>query len=125
MGSLSYLLDSTVLIDVLNRVPGSLEFLQIHVDQSAVSPVTRAEVLAGVKDEDAEDIGAWLSEFDYLPLDLKSVDLAASLRRQHRWKLPDAFQAAMAMHYKLKLVTRNTKDFPPEKFDFVTVPYKI
>ena len=52
------------------------------------------------------------------------ADLAAVLRRQHRWKLPDAFQAALAQTHKLRLATRNTRDFPAEKFAFVSVPYE-
>ncbi len=52
-------------------------------------------------------------------------DLAASLRREYVWKLPDAFQAALAQHHDLKLVTRNTKDFPPARHEFVVVPYAL
>lgn len=53
------------------------------------------------------------------------ADLAASLRREHGWKLPDAFQAALAQHRGLKLVTRNTRDFSPQRHDFVVVPYTL
>ena len=52
------------------------------------------------------------------------ADLAATLRRQHKWKLPDAFQAALAQTHKLKLATRNTKDFP-SRHDFVEIPYEL
>jgi predicted nucleic acid-binding protein len=41
------------------------------------------------------------------------------------WKLPDAFQAALALHHHLKLCTRNTKDFDPKKHSFVEVPYRL
>jgi hypothetical protein len=47
------------------------------------------------------------------------------LRRQHGWKLPDAFQAATAQEHNLKLITRNTKDFTPDVHDFVVVPYRL
>ena len=53
------------------------------------------------------------------------ADLAARLRRSEGWRLPDALQAAVARHNMLDLVTRNTKDFPPDRYDFVTVPYAI
>jgi hypothetical protein len=36
----------------------------------------------------------------------------------------DALQAAAARQHGLRLATRNTKDFPPERFAFVHVPYK-
>jgi predicted nucleic acid-binding protein len=51
--------------------------------------------------------------------------LTAQLRYQYRWKLPDALQAALAQHHQLKLVTRNTKDFPVGKYDFVITPYQF
>ena len=53
------------------------------------------------------------------------ADLAAVLRREHGWKLPDAFQAALAQHYGVTLATRNTKDFPPSRYEFVVVPYAL
>ncbi|GIX27647.1 MAG: hypothetical protein KatS3mg123_1528 [Burkholderiales bacterium] len=53
------------------------------------------------------------------------ADRAAELRRRHRWKLPDAFQVAIAQHHGLRLATRNVKDFPPGRWDFVLVPYTL
>jgi hypothetical protein len=53
------------------------------------------------------------------------ADLAAVLRRQENWKLPDAIQAAFVQFHQLRLVTRNIKDFPPEQYDFVDVPYSL
>lgn len=125
MGALSFLLDSTVLIDAANEVPEALAFLVEHHAASGISPVTRAEVLAGATARNLAAITAWLSAFEYLPLDLRSVDLAARLRREKRWKLPDAFQAALALRHGLKLVTRNTKDFPPARLGFVLAPYTL
>ena len=40
-------------------------------------------------------------------------------------KLPDAFQAALALHHKIQLTTRNTKDFDRRKHKFVEVPYTL
>ena len=53
------------------------------------------------------------------------ADLAASLRRSEGWRLPDALQAAVAKLNRLGLVTRDAKDFPPERYDFVKLPYAI
>jgi hypothetical protein len=41
------------------------------------------------------------------------------------WKLPDAFQAAIAILHDVKLCTRNTKDFNPQKHPFVEIPYLL
>ncbi len=70
-------------------------------------------------------VASLLDRFPSLPIDLAIADLAARLRRRFRWKLPDAFQAALAQYHGLVLVTRNTRDFPPDKFDFVEIPYRI
>jgi predicted nucleic acid-binding protein len=51
--------------------------------------------------------------------------LAASLRREHRWKLPDALQAAVAINRRLTLATRNSKDFDPACHTFVAIPYRL
>jgi hypothetical protein len=123
MGPLNYLLDSTLLIDAANGVPEAKSFLAEHHAVCAIGPVTRAEILAGVDAKHAGAFAEWLSTFQYLPLDEACADLAAELRRAHRWKLPDAFQAALALRNKLKLVTRNTKDFSSAKHSFVLVPY--
>jgi predicted nucleic acid-binding protein len=53
------------------------------------------------------------------------ADLAAALRRQNRWKMPDALQAAVAKHHKLKFATRDVDDFPPKRHRFVIVPYTL
>jgi len=125
MGTLTYLLDSTLLIDASNRIPAAREFLLEHHAASAISPVTRAEMLAGAEAKHVSAFAKWLSTFQYLHLDEPCADLAAGLRREHRWKPPDAFQAAVALRHGLRLVTRNTKDFPPAKHAFVLVPYQI
>jgi len=39
-----------------------------------------------------------------------------------RAKVSDALQAAAAIHHGLRLATRNTKDFPPRRHEFVVVP---
>src|SRR5437870_2988257 len=64
-------------------------------------------------------------EFEQYPLTVADADMAAAFRKKYGWKLPDAFQAAIAKRHKLKLVTRNTKDFNPQKHSFVLIPYKI
>jgi len=87
------------------------------------SVITRAEVLAGFNEDDAKRAKSVLDLFPVLEITKDVAELAAVLRRQHRWKLPDALQAALVQIHKLQLATRNTRDFPPEQFSFVVVPY--
>lgn len=60
-----------------------------------------------------------------LEIDALVAEKAALLRRQNGWKLPDAFQAALALIHDIKLCTRNTKDFNPQKHAFVKIPYQL
>jgi len=118
------LLDSVILIDLLNGVPAARQWLATMQEAGCVSAITRAEVLAGVTDaETVSDVRALLDGYSWLAIDPEVADLAAELRYRHRWKLPDALQAAVALHHGVLLATRNTRDFPPQVHPFVRVPY--
>jgi hypothetical protein len=121
---LTRLLDSVILIDHLNAVPEATQFvLAVEPEQTAISVITRAEILVGVEPEDAPLVKALLDQFHLLIIDKPIADLAADLRKSQGWKLPDALQAALCIYYKIKLTTRNTKDFDPVRHDFVEIPY--
>ena len=122
--SLTLLLDSVILIDHFNGVALATEYLGKWRKVAAISVITRAEVLTGFKAHDARLALTLLDAFPTLAINAPVADLAAKLRRGNRWKLPDAFQAALAVHHDLRLVTRNIRDFPPDRFPFVEVPYK-
>ncbi len=119
------LLDSVILIDHFNNIAAATDYLSDVREIAAISAITRAEVLTGFDSADEVTAAKLLDRFRLLPIGAEVADLAARLRREHGWKLPDAFQAAVAGHHGLDLATRNTRDFPPDRFDFVTVPYRI
>lgn len=79
----------------------------------------------GFDEDDAEKPKALMDLYVLLSIGKKAADKAAALRREHRWKLPDAFQAALATTAGIRLSTRNTKDFDPAKYDFIEVPHLI
>ena len=118
-----YLLDSVILIDHFKQIDKASQWLHLHGTRSQISIVTRMEVLSGVAGFEAIEAKRLLERFVLASLTVEVADLIASLRYQYRWKLPDAIQAGLAQYHGLKLVTRNTKDFPPDKFPFVVVPY--
>ena len=120
-----WLLDSVILIDHFNGIGPATRFIAEEAIDIALSPVTRAEVLTGFTDEHRPLAAELLDQFPTLAITAAEADLAAGLRRSEGWRLPDALQAAVARHNELELVTRNTKDFPPERYDFVTVPYVV
>ncbi len=119
------LLDSVILIDHLNGLEQATSYIRQSAPDAAVSVITRAEVLVGVTPRARAKVRRLLDSFPNLPISVQIADLAADLRRKHRWKLPDAFQAALAKHHHLRLATRNTKDFPPSTHRFVAVPYRV
>lgn len=123
---LERLLDSVILIDHFNGVRQATEFLSgLDPSKAAISVISRAEILVGFDEEDIQKPKALLEQFTLLGIGKEAADKAAALRRDYGWKLPDAFQAALANLAGIKLCTRNTKDFDPDKYAFVEVPYLI
>ena len=120
-----WLLDSVILIDHFNGIGSATRFIAGERGDLALSPITRAEVLTGFDGHGTALATELLDRFPTLAITAAAADLAASLRRSEGWRLPDALQAAVARHHGLRLVTRNTKDFPPERYDFVEVPYLV
>lgn len=120
-----WLLDSVILIDLLNGVEEAERFLRDREGSLSISSITRAEVLAGLDAKQFEKVRGFLDRFPLHPIDAEVADEAARLKRIHRWKLPDALQAACALLHKHRLATRNTKDFDPRKLPWVVVPYQL
>jgi len=120
------LLDSVILIDHFNGIPEATAFISgLEPGRTAISVISYAEILVGFSDADATTAKALLNHYELLHIDLAIAEKAAELRRQHGWKLPDAFQAALALHHHIKLCTRNVKDFSPKRHPFVEIPYQL
>lgn len=121
-----YLVDSVVLIDHLRGIAVATRWLRgLRDGEGVISAVTRAETqCAGTREELAAAFDL-CGQFECLALTEDTADRAAVLRRKHGWKLPDAFQAALAIGHGLRLVTRNTRDFPPDRHSFVLIPYEL
>lgn len=122
---MTHLLDSVVVIDHFNGVAEASALLARVHGRACVSVITRAEVLVGFDAQAAARALPLLDAFPTLGIEREDADAAAELRRLHRWKLPDAFQAALAVRHGLRLVTRNTRDFDPARHAFVEVPYTL
>jgi len=123
---LERLLDSVILIDHFNDIAEASTFIAgLDPGKTAISVITYAEILVGFEDETAEEAKTLLNHYEILSIDTVIAEKTAELRRRHGWKLPDAFQAALALHHRLRLCTRNTKDFNPKKHSFVEVPYRL
>ena len=122
---MKYLLDSVILIDHFNGITPATAFLRLHREELAISPITHAEVLTRFDQAELARPARLLKTFSFISIEETKADLAARLRREQNWKLPDAFQAALAIEHGVQLVTRNTKDFDPEKLHYIVVPYRV
>ncbi len=122
---MKYLLDSVILIDHLNNISNATEWLKSNIKNSYISVITRAEILVGVESPHLTITKTFLERFKTLAITQIEADMAAELRRQYKWKLPDALQAAVAINHKLLFVTRNSKDFSPDIHAFTIIPYTV
>ncbi|UFH48689.1 type II toxin-antitoxin system VapC family toxin [Pseudomonas sp. KNUC1026] len=114
---------ANILIDYLNGIVPA----QLELDKAAnpmISVITWMEVMAGTSAAEEGDIRAWLETFQLIRLDSKIADVAVSIRKLRRIKLPDAIVWASAKAHSAVLVSRNVKDFPPQEAD-VRVPYLL
>jgi predicted nucleic acid-binding protein len=80
----------------------------LNPDSTALSVITLAEILVGLEEEATGLVRPFLKQFRILSIDPPVAEKAANLRKGFGWKLPDAFQAALARQHHLCLVTRNT-----------------
>lgn len=120
------LIDSVILIDHFSGWEQATQFiLNVDPGRSVISVITRAEILVGFSEDELEAPKALLNQYKTLEIDKNIADKAAALRREHGWKFPDAFQAALCIENKIILMTRNTKDFDPCRHPFVEIPYRI
>lgn len=121
---MTLLLDSNVLIDVLRGERQALEWLEGQAEGLAISVISWIEVLVGCEGDEADRVRTWLEMFRQLGLDQAVAAEAVVCRREFGMRLPDAVILATARCHGMRLVTRNTKDFP-ESLGLVLVPYRL
>ena len=105
------LFDTNILIDHLNGVGEARDEIDRYQD-GAISIVTWIEVMVGATDSNSWQTRSFLSAFSITPLDEAVAEMAVTIRRTTRLRLPDAIIWASAKKDGRLLVTRNTRDFP-------------
>ena len=116
----AYLLDTSVLIDALNRKRNRHELLRELLEQRhllACCPVNVTEVYAGVRPHEEARTGEFLASLEFFDVTWEIARKAGLLRRDYGRKgktlsLADATIAAVAMAHDLTLLTDNQKDYP-------------
>lgn len=126
----SFLVDTSVLIDVLNNKGQRQHSLQDLVRQGhmlASCAITIAEVYSGMHPEEVQLTQALLSRLRYYEITPEVSQRAGRLkydwaRKGHTLSLADVLIAATALHYGLTLITDNLKHFPMPELTVHGVP---
>jgi predicted nucleic acid-binding protein len=126
----TYLLDTSVIIDVLNGKRGRRELLLGLVNQGhllACCAINVTEVYAGLRPTEESATEELLRSLEYYHLTWPVARLAGLLKRDYRRKgatltVADAMIAAVALVHGLTLMTDNVKDFPMKELVLYPLP---
>lgn len=126
----TYLLDTSVLIDALNGRSGRNELLEEWTHRGillACCSINVAEVYMGMRAGEEEKTGQLLQSLEFYPVTWEIAKHAGDLYRYWRERgqtlaLSDVTIAAVALAYKLVLVTDNRKHFPMNELTFHNLP---
>jgi predicted nucleic acid-binding protein len=123
-GVSDYLYDTVILIDALRgHEPAKSELLRHK--RNWISRISWTEMLAGARPEEVDLIEDYLRNFSVVELSEEIGRRAAVIRAQRQSiNLSDAIILASAQTAGKILVTRNTRDFPPQ-MPGVRVPYSL
>lgn len=126
----TYLLDTNILIDVLNgrkNRPVHLAELLSEGHILACCPINVTEVYAGMRANEESGTEALLRSLQYFPITFEAAQLAGVLKRDYSKKgktlnIADATIAAVAIENNLSLITDNARDFPMRELQLYTLP---
>jgi predicted nucleic acid-binding protein len=124
----TYLLDTSVIIDVVNNKRGRPELLVGLVRQGhllACCPINVTEVYAGMRPKEEAATEEFLRSLEFYHLTWPVARLAGLLKRDYSRKgitvtVADATIAAVALVHELTLMTDNIKDFPMRELTLFT-----
>jgi predicted nucleic acid-binding protein len=127
---MTYLLDSSVLIDALNDRHGRPQFLAQLCEQDillACCAVNVTELYMGVRPSEEARTEKFLRSLEFYPVTWEIAQLAGDLFRQWRQRgqtlsYADVTIAAVVIIHKLVLVTGNPKHFPMPELQLLPLP---
>lgn len=125
-----YLLDTSVIIDVLNQKRGRWQLLASLVesgDTLACSVLTVTEVYAGIRPKEMALTERFLEGLEQYELDSNLARFAGLLKNEWTRKgrtlgVVDLIIAATALAHNLVLMTDNRKDFPMPQLALYPLP---
>lgn len=126
----TYLLDTSVIIDVLNgkrNRDALLKGLLSQGDLLACCAVNVSEVYAGMRPKGEAKTEALLQSLEYYEINWNVAKQAGLLKRDYGKKgqtlsLPDTTIAAVALEYNLTLITDNVKHYPMPQLKLYPLP---
>jgi len=128
----SILLDSDVVISLLRKtrpVRRVLSGLLSIEERLYYTPITRAEVFAGMRAAEEQRTRAAFELFSCLPIGQAIGEIAglylALYRRSHGLEIAEALIAASARHYEMKLWTYNRKHYPMPGIELFPPPEQM
>lgn len=119
MARADFILDSSVVIDLILQNPAALNWSRtVQRFQGAVTPIVIMEVLKGAQNKREMDwLGREISRFVQLPLLKQDSEWAVRQFRDfwlsHQIGINDCLIAAIAARTQLPLYTVNIRDFEP------------
>jgi predicted nucleic acid-binding protein len=125
-----HLLDTSVIIDVINEKRGRRELITSLLLGGAdiyCCAINVVEVYSGMRPWEEKITDAILGSMEYLDITLAIARRAGLLRYEWARKgrslsLADATIAAVALHHGLVLATDNRKDFPTRDLRLLDLP---
>lgn len=112
MGS-GYLVDSNVIIDLLNGNFNDNAKSFLFNIQPVISVINQIEIFSkkGLKSPELAQLQLFTQQSEILYVDQYIAGITIQLRLNYRMKLPDAIIAATALSKQLTLLTHNLADF--------------
>jgi predicted nucleic acid-binding protein len=113
------ILDSDVLIEILRSNPQTSRWVAAQASSGETlrySPVSRAEIGAGMRRGEEEGVAALFAGLDAVTIDATTGELAGErllrYRRSHTLELADALIGASAVQHGERLATFNRRHYP-------------
>ena len=127
---MTYLLDSSVIIDAINDRNGRNELLENFSLQDvllACCPINVTELYIGMRAGEEKRTEQFLLSLEFYPVTWEIARLAGRLsaewrRKGHKLALSDVTVAAVALANGLTLVTDNKKHFPMPELQLLPLP---
>ena len=126
----TYLLDTSVIIDALNDKKTRRQLLRDLIRQGnalACCPINITEIYAGLRPKEEQSTASFLRTLQLYPMTWPVAEMAGLLKRDYGKKgqtlnLGDVIIAATALHNNLTLITDNIKDFPMQNLSLYPLP---